>query len=115
MNEELILNIQNVQDVSKEREVIYSAMDELGLKYKRTNCKRCLNDYLNMVKEELGLIPSAAEVSDFNGEDCKEYKYRYLKSRPVSWMGHIMDQNTDTTVISEFLKRGPRGYYIIEK
>ena len=114
MNEELILRIQNVQDAAKEREVVYAAMDELGINYKRTNCKRCLNDYLNMVKEELGLIESAAEVSDFNGEDCG-HKYRYLKSRAVSWCGHIMDQNTDEEIISEFLKMGPRGYYLVVK
>ena len=116
--EDLKISILNLTDVSTERETIYAAMDELGINYKRTNCKRCLTDYLNIVKEELGLIPSAAEVSDFNGEkenDCKDYKYRYLKNAPVAWMGHIMDQNTDPTVISEFLKRGPRGYYIIEK
>jgi len=104
----LIEKINSVEDVSKERDIIYSVLDELNIRYKRTNCKKCLQDLLNIAKEELGLIGNAAEESTFN----EEFDYVYICDRAQTWNGHIINQNTPVEVIREFVKSHPNGYYI---
>lgn len=89
-----------------DRKKLYRAMDFLSLPYTKTSCKKCLNDYLNMIGEELGLIGDAAEVSDFNGGS-----WRYLPDRIMTWNGHIIGQDTPTDVIEKFVKAFPKGYY----
>lgn len=63
--EALIAKVNSITNVHKQTELLYSIMDELGLKYKRTRCFKCHIDYLNIVKEELGLIEDASEQSKF--------------------------------------------------
>lgn len=90
---------------------IYEALDFLGISYKRTTCKRCRADLLSILKEELGLIESAAEESSFNsdGDVC----YRYLLNTAQTWNGHIINNETDIEIVREFVKRFPRGYFDI--
>lgn len=52
-----------------EYETVYELLDELGVEYKKTNCHRCRRDLYNILREEVGLIESAAEESDFNSEN----------------------------------------------
>jgi len=104
----LIDKINSVEDASRDRNIIYSVLDELNIQYKRTNCKRCLVDLLNIAKEELGLIGNAAEESSFN----EDFDYVYVCDRPQSWNGYIIDKNTPTDIVKEFVKSHPKGYYI---
>lgn len=89
-----------------DRKRLYMALDTLGLTYRKTNCKRCLNDYHNMIGEELGLVGDAAEVSAFNGGG-----WRYLPDRIMSWNGHLIGPDTPNDVIEKFVKAFPKGYY----
>lgn len=91
---------------------IYEALDFLGISYKRTTCKRCRADLLSILKEELGLIESAAEESSFNsdGEKC----YTYTCDRPQTWNGYVIDNNTPVEIIRKFIERFPVGYYAVE-
>ena len=106
--DELIKKINSVSDPSKDRNIIYEVLTELGISFKRTNCKKCLVDLMNIAKEELGLVGNAADFSDFN----EDFDYVYICDRPQSWNGHIINQDTPVEIIREFVKRFPRGYYI---
>lgn len=79
MDKQLLIDkINAIQNPVKEKQTIYDVLDALNIPYKRTNCGKCINDLLNICREELGLIRSAAEASDFNGENtAKTYKYIY--------------------------------------
>lgn len=63
--EALTAKVNSITNVHRQTELLYSIMDELGIKYKRTRCFKCHIDYLNIVKEELGLIDDASEKSIF--------------------------------------------------
>lgn len=99
--DKLIERIQSVVDVSKDRNIIYSVMESLGISFSKTNCKRCLQDYYNICREELGLLNSAADASGFNGE----WKYKLLTS--TSWNGKIINRDTDQETISKFCLKHP--------
>lgn len=113
--EEMIDKIKSVKDVIKDKKTIYEVLDELGIKYKRTNCKKCLRDLKLIALEELGMIESAADESDFNSNSDSDYEYIYTPNRPCIWNGYIINQDTPVDVIREFVKKFPNGYYIINK
>ena len=103
--EKLLEAADAISNPLKQKEEIFMLMDALGLTYKRTNCGRCLKDYLNIIKEELGVIADASTESDFNGE------WEYLPKRTMTWNGHLINQDTPVEVIREFVKKFPVGYY----
>lgn len=97
--------LKQIKDVSKDRELLYQLLENLGITYKKTNCKKCLRDYFAIAREELGLIENAADESDFNGE------WKYLPNRTMTWKGYLINQSTDPKIIEEFVKKFPTGYY----
>lgn len=107
--EKLLEAANNITNPLKQKEEIYMLMDALGITYKRTNCGRCLRDYLNIVREELGAIENAAENSEFNEN---EWEYVYIHPRTVLWHGHKINQRTPRKIIDEFVKEHPIGYYL---
>ena len=86
---------------------IYEGLRFLGIPFKKTTCGKCRRDYLNIIKEELGLIDNAADQSDFNGNKC----YRYLLKRSQVFNGHLINGQTAIEIIREFVKKHPLGYY----
>ena len=104
--EELVEKFNSITDIISSRETLYLLMNELGITFKKTKCVKCLRDYYNIVREELGMIESAAEVSDFNDDN----EYVYLLDRAQSWNGHIINNSTPVEVIREFVKTH-KGYY----
>lgn len=112
--EEMKEKVLAIKDPKKERYVIYQIGKELGLKLKPTNCGKCLRDYVNMLKEELGLIENASEQSDFN--EVTESGYLFKPHKAVAWNGHIMNQDTPVEIIEQFVKvTGDRYYKKVEK
>lgn len=112
-NEILVKKFSELQNYTpSEKKFLYEALDFLQISYKRTNCKRCLEDYWQMCREELNLIESAAEESSFNsdGEKC----YTYTCDRPQTWNGYVIDNNTPVEIIRKFIERFPVGYYAVE-
>ena len=111
--EELIQRAEAIKNVNTQREELYSLLSDMNISFKRTRCGRCLQDYLNIAKEELNMISSAAEYSSFNTEDCTEYKY--IRKQSVYWKkGNeriLINQNTPQNIIEEFVVAHP-GYYI---
>lgn len=105
--EEMITAVKSIKQPIKEKKLIFQLAKELGLKFKPTNCGKCLKDYVKIIKEELELIESAAEESGFD----EKTEWVYLLNRPQSWHGHIIDQDTDPSVIEQFVKSHPVGYY----
>lgn len=105
--QEMIKMVNAIKDPSKEKQTIYKLGKELGLKLEPTKCGRCLRDYVEIIKEELGLIDNAADSSDFNGE----YDYVYVRGKAVWWNGHILDNNTPINIKEEFYKKVPEGFY----
>lgn len=106
MTRDDVLRLYTDGTLKADKKALYRAMDALGLHYTKTSCKKCLQDYLNMIGEELGLIGDAAEVSDFNGGG-----WRYIPDRIMTWNGHIIGQDTPREVIERFVKAFPKGYY----
>lgn len=110
--DEMIAAINGVTNPRTQRNTIYAIGDELNLNLKRTNCTKCLADYVAIIKQELGIIEDASEESGFD----PNAEYRYILDRAQVWNGHIIDQYTPVEVIRQFVKRFPKGYYeIIEK
>lgn len=105
VKEEILKAVNAIKNPIKQREEIFVLMDTLGLSYRRTNCGRCLRDYLNIIKEEIGVIADASVESDFNGE------WKYLLNRTMTWKGHLINQDTPVEVIREFVKKFPTGYF----
>lgn len=108
--EELIEKVNSIQNLKKDHKILYEVMQELGIRFKKTNCTKCREDYLNVVKEELGMIEDASEVSSFN-----TVGYKYLHDRPYSWVASdgkriIINQNTPIHYIEEFVQEH-KGYY----
>lgn len=107
--EQLIEKINGVKNARIQKNVIYEVLDELGISYKRTNCSRCLNDLLSIAKEELGLIDNAAEVSSFNDNPNK--CYRYILKRSQVFEGYLINNDTPIDVIRKFIIKHPVGYF----
>ena len=105
--EQLADEVKQIKNPLKQKEQVYAIMDALGISYKKTNCGRCMRDYTNILKEELGMIESAADASDFNGK-----KYRYIRQRTVLWRGNKMNQHTPVDVIEQFIAAGGIGFYV---
>ena len=108
--EDLIKIVEGITDLRTQSKELYSVMDELGIRYKKTTCGKCRKDYLNIVKEELGMIDNAAEESSFNTTG-----YKYLHDRTYSWVAPdgkrvIINQNTPIHYIEEFIK-DHKGFY----
>lgn len=61
-----------------EYEKVYELLDELGVSYKKTNCHKCRRDLYNILREEVGLIESAAEESDFNSDSDSDSENELL-------------------------------------
>ena len=107
--EELIRRAEAITNVNLQREELYSLLDDLNITYKKTRCLKCLRDYLNIVKEELHMIESAADYSSFNDE------YKYIRKRTVLWLKDgkyiKINQNTSPEIIEEFIKTH-HGYFV---
>ena len=110
MNDDLKQRIANITDANAQILEIYALLDELGIKYKKTKCARCRRDLMNILREEAGIIESAANESGFNTVSNSEYVY--LLDRPQTWNGHFISQDTPPEIIREFVKQFPKGYYI---
>lgn len=111
--EELIQKVESIQDLKKDYNILYEILEELNISFKKTNCMKCRRDYLNIAKEELGMIESAAENSDFNG------KWVYLRDRSFVWTkidGTKVKINSQTPEkdIEEFVKTHAGFYKKIE-
>lgn len=110
--EELLSRFRAISDPYRQKQELYDILDLLGISYKKTNCRRCILDYYNIVREELGLIEDASEFSSFNGDK----EYIYLLNRTFKWKynGKIftINQNTPKYIIEEFIKTH-KGYYSI--
>lgn len=103
MNNEFILNLDPVKD----KDVLYSLLSERGINFKKTNCKRCLRDYKNILLEELGLIEDAYEHSQFNTPECDLV---YVHPRTVSWNGYFINKSTPCEIAHKFNEIFPNYY-----
>ena len=107
--EQLIKNIQSITNPVKEKQIIYDTLTELNIPFKKTSCSRCINDLLNIAKEELGLIGSAAEASDFNTEKAAK-TYKYTHNRAVLVNGKKYGDFSNQSDLEELYKLVGAGY-----
>lgn len=109
----LIKKFRSIDNPYSEKQKVYELMEALQIPYKRTNCKSCILDYYNIIKEELFDDFNAAEHSDW---DNREFDYVYLLKYPVRWTNqetgksYIIKQSTPRHIIEEFIKTH-KGYY----
>lgn len=109
--DEMIEAVNGIKSPYRERKTLFVIADELGLKYRKSQCAKCCNDLYNIIREELGLIGDASEFSDFNNIEGGEYRYEYIGGQSVGWMGNVMNQDTPIEVIEDFVKRTGNKYY----
>lgn len=110
---ELIKLAKEIEYPKRQYKELYHLLDELGITYKKTTCGKCRQDLYNIALEELGLIGNAAEVSDFNSDECTEYKY--IRERAVNWHYNgkriLICPRTPLKYIKEFIKTH-KGYFV---
>lgn len=114
MTEEQRKRIAHLTNANKQIKEIYALLDELGIKYQKTQCSKCRKDLMNILREEAGLIGDASAESDFNAKDIEidwSYTYEYIFPHPIWWHGHKICQETPREVIEEFVHYIPQGYY----
>ena len=110
----LIKKFNEIEDPYIEKATLYEIMEELGIKFRKTNCKHCIIDYYNITKEQLFDGYDAAEHSDW---DEREFDYIYTLKHPVRWTdhetgkSHIIKQSTPRHIIEKFIENH-KGYYI---
>lgn len=104
--DDIIEKVKAIKNVDAQIEEIYAIADSLEIKYTPSKCHRCRVDLLNIIKEELKMIESAADESEFNDNP----KYKYLKTKGVVLDGVVYDQYTDVRLIEKFMEKF-HGYY----
>ena len=102
--EQLIKNIQSITNPVKEKQIIYDTLTELNIPFKKTSCSKCINDLLNICKEELGIIGNAAEISDFNTEKVVK-TYKYIHGRAVILNGKKYGDFSGQSDLEELYKK----------
>lgn len=112
--EELRARLEAILDPYKEKQLLYDILDKLNIEYKKSNCRRCINDLYNIAREELGIILDASELSNFNDvTPCDSYTY--LKDFPVRWeyegRSYIIGRRTNKRIIEKFITKH-KGFYI---
>ena len=100
-------------DPENNAQELYAILDELGVSYKKTNCKKCRRDLYNIALEEVGMIEDASVESDFN------VKYKYLPKRMMLWKRgdqYIkLSKDTPVEVIEQYLREtDAKGIFIKE-
>lgn len=116
MKEELIQRANAITNVRKQYNEIYQILDLLSIPYKKTTCKKCLMDYLNIIKEELGIIESAADNSSFNNGYKYKYVYPFRIAYTYNGKKYIMGKkDIPIEVIEEFIKTHPNYYKKIKE
>lgn len=107
MDRQLIIDkLNSITNPYSEKMILYEIMDELGMHYRRTNCKSCIFDYYNIVREELGMIEDASEESNFD----YQYELVYTYPRPVNWKGTIVNKNSPKSVLQAFYNEHPKFF-----
>ena len=110
MDKQLLIDkINGIQNTVKEKQTIYEVLTALNIPFKKTSCSRCINDLLNICKEELGLIGNAAEVSDFNTEKAAK-TYKYTHGRAVILNGKKYGDFSNQSDLEELYKKVGAGY-----
>lgn len=96
-----------ITDVRVQRDDLYAVLDELGIKYQKHNCRKCLQDLKAIALEELGVIASAADGSAF---DEPEYRYSYVHWRAVRVDGRVYGKGSSQADLAVLYKRLGRVY-----
>lgn len=112
--DELIARVNEITNVRIQYKEIYKLLQELNIPFQKTTCVKCLRDYLNIIKEELGIIDSAAESSSFNSG------YKYVWPFKVAYTAkngkkYLMDNHTPIDIIEEFIQTHKRYYKKLEE
>ena len=100
-----------IKDPVKEYLTVYKLLDELGVKYKKTNCHRCRIDLYNILREELGLIESAAEMSDFNSLP-EGAELVYIFPSPVKFRDKIIKKTSSQKDMMELYRVHPQFFMV---
>ena len=111
--DELIARVQEITNVRRQYNEIYELLQELNIPFQKTTCVKCLRDYLNIIKEELGIIDSAAECSSFNSG------WKYVWPFAIVWeykgKKYVMNNNTPKEIIEAFVRNNKNYYKKLEE
>lgn len=111
--EELRERALAITDPISQYQEVYDLLDALGITYKKTTCHRCRTDLYNILREELGIIESAAEESDFNNTVLPEgAELVYIYPRPVKFQGKIIKSTSSQEVMMTLYRVHPQFFLV---
>lgn len=99
---------------------VYELLDELGITYKKTTCHKCRIDLYNILREEVGLIDSAADNSEFNEEHTEEKELPedtelvFIYPRPVRFGKLIVSKDSSQKTMMKMYKAHPK-FFLVQK
>ena len=101
------------EQTQKDKENIRAIVEEFGVAgcNIRGRCPNCWQDAVIVLRNFFGI---SANDTDGDGHPDTPHRYRYLRRDAMVWRGHLIDGNTDTAVIDEFIKWHPQFFERIE-
>lgn len=109
--EELRERTLAIKDPARQPEELYALLDAAGIKYQKTTCHKCRIDLYNILREELGLINSAAEESDFN-ELPEGAELVFIYPRPVKFNGKIIKKSSSQETMLTLYRVHPEFFLV---
>jgi hypothetical protein len=109
--EELRERTLAIKDPARQPEELYALLDAAGITYQKSTCHRCRIDLYNILREELGLIESAAEESDFN-ELPEGAELVFIYPRPVKFNGKIIKKSSSQETMLTLYRVHPEFFLV---
>lgn len=109
--EELRERTLAIKDPARQPEELYALLDAAGITYQKSTCHKCRIDLYNILREELGLINSAAEESDFN-ELPEGAELVFIYPRPVKFNGKIIKSTSSQEVMLTLYRVHPEFFLV---
>lgn len=109
--EELRERTLAIKDPARQPQELYALLDAAGITYQKSTCHRCRIDLYNILREELGLIKSAAEESDFN-ELPEGAELVFIYPRPVRFGNLIISKTSSQKAMMKMYKAHPKFFLV---
>lgn len=109
--EELRERTLAIKDPARQPEELYALLDAAGITYQKSTCHKCRIDLYNILREELGLINSAAEESDFN-ELPEGAELVFIYPRPVKFNGKIIKKSSSQETMLTLYRVHPEFFLV---
>lgn len=98
-------NMQTAEDKAHIREIVNEFKVE-GVNL-RSRCPDCWVDAVLVLRNFFGVT---SNDTDGDGKPDTPSKWRYLRTTPMLWRGHLIDGTTPDDIVAEFVKWHPQFF-----